>query len=919
MHRPIVLAAGLALGVCFAASARAGYLNGVATRDGIDVIAVGDSGVVFRSVDGGRQYLRSTHGTAPLRAVTANGGTIVMVGDAGTIVRSGDSGVTWSTSIAPGAPALVTVAAPTSAIVYAAGAGGALFKSIDAGATWSSLPSGTGATIRRLRFLDATHGWEVGDAGTIRSTADGGATWNPATLVTPNALLTIDQLGARVWAGGAEGTCWKSSDAGASWTPVDLKIDSRSDVRAVALAGADSVFVAGGGGFIRRSVDDGATWTFPRHDLMGDLTDAVFLGARGWVTSSASPAVLRTWDRGDTWSFADSTVISRGWALKQPLQAGSMRGSAFGINPVHRNTLYAALGSRFYVSRDDGESWTQFAVLPGTGTKVNAMVVSPKDSLKITCTTSAPQQVIWTSNGGATWTTGLVKGFGEYGIPLAIDPDHPDTLFFGGDNSVLQRSTDFGHTWHDWGTKTFRSPCEVVVLPDADSANVVVGDGITASGNGDLWRSTDGGLTFTDQLTTLGSEIPGMAVGRLAPHRLFATNWSVGGVNTTTDAGLTWTQTQTTGSTWGADVCKEDPNVVIYGVYSGGLSYLSLDGGATFQTTIIFGSNYSFYARDRGCILAEQGGGLYKMTSSYAYAGVTAQSTTLLSPAGGESWQAGSVHDVTWSATNVPVVRIQYRASAADAWTTLSDQPGYAGRWSWTVPDDATISAEIRVTDATDAWPVSTSSDFTVIAPRLALAPASPWSLGSTPTGTVHSDTLHLANSGTGTVTVSQVVSDRAEFYPARTSFTIPAGGSDTLSICFAPSVSGPDTAHFTVTADDRVAPHLFTVTAQATFNVGVGNDVPTTFALWQSHPNPFATSTLIHYGLPRASTVSLEVFDLQGHRVRTLVNGLEPPGVHRVEFAARASDGSRLRAGVYFYRLRAGGFTATRKMLLLD
>ena len=53
--------------------------------------------------------------------------------------------------------------------------------------------------------------------------------------------------------------------------------------------------------------------------------------------------------------------------------------------------------------------------------------------------------------------------------------------------------------------------------------------------------------------------------------------------------------------------------------------------------------------------------------------------------------------------------------------------------------------------------------------------------------------------------------------------------------------------------------------------------------------------------------------------RVRTIASGLQAAGVHRVEFEPTGGDGRRLHAGVYFYRLRAGGFTANRKMLLLD
>jgi hypothetical protein len=93
---------------------------------------------------------------------------------------------------------------------------------------------------------------------------------------------------------------------------------------------------------------------------------------------------------------------------------------------------------------------------------------------------------------------------------------------------------------------------------------------------------------------------------------------------------------------------------------------------------------------------------------------------------------------------------------------------------------------------------------------------------------------------------------------------------------------------------------------------------VPRAFALGQNMPNPFARSTAIQYALPVEAFVTLEVFDLHGHRVATLVRGIQPPGRYTVPFGANRSDRERLGSGVYFYRLQAGGHSVTRKMLRL-
>jgi hypothetical protein len=88
---------------------------------------------------------------------------------------------------------------------------------------------------------------------------------------------------------------------------------------------------------------------------------------------------------------------------------------------------------------------------------------------------------------------------------------------------------------------------------------------------------------------------------------------------------------------------------------------------------------------------------------------------------------------------------------------------------------------------------------------------------------------------------------------------------------------------------------------------------VPLAFELDQNYPNPFNPSTIIQYMLPQSGHVTLEVFDLLGRSVRTLVSGEQGFGPHSVRF-----DGTGLASGVYFYRLKAAGLTLTKKLVLL-
>lgn len=97
-------------------------------------------------------------------------------------------------------------------------------------------------------------------------------------------------------------------------------------------------------------------------------------------------------------------------------------------------------------------------------------------------------------------------------------------------------------------------------------------------------------------------------------------------------------------------------------------------------------------------------------------------------------------------------------------------------------------------------------------------------------------------------------------------------------------------------------------------FAVEVTLDVPETYALMQNYPNPFNPETTLRYQLAESGNVKLEVYDVLGRKVATLVDGRQEAGRYAIKFNAAAYG---LASGIYFYRLQAGTFVETKKMLL--
>jgi aminopeptidase N len=92
----------------------------------------------------------------------------------------------------------------------------------------------------------------------------------------------------------------------------------------------------------------------------------------------------------------------------------------------------------------------------------------------------------------------------------------------------------------------------------------------------------------------------------------------------------------------------------------------------------------------------------------------------------------------------------------------------------------------------------------------------------------------------------------------------------------------------------------------------------PESYVLHQNYPNPFNMQTIIQYELPEPGMVTLEVYNVLGQRIATLAHGRQEAGSHSVPWNGKSENGLDAASGVYFYRLQAGSFTQTQKMVLL-
>ena len=848
----------------------------VHSPNGVDVWAVGNGGAIFHSFDGGVTWTSTTQGAATLRAVYTMGPRVWIAGDNGTFYESTDGGSTWSNQTLAGGASLRAIAFSNAQTGWVAGNSGTILKTSDSGSSWIQQSSSTSQPINDLIFTDAQIGYAVGNAATFLKTTNGGASWvSIAPVGWTRDIFSVSAAGQSVYVAGADGFCHESTDGGTTWNQLNFKTDTNVDVNGVFALSSTSAYFVGGGGFIRSTTDAGASYSYGIHQMHAKLNNVFFYTTtNGWACSEKNNAILRTTDAGVTWQLPQGTTVNYQWVNK--FSGGSI-GNTFMVNPMNKNIIYVVMGSTVYMSGDRGESWTTTATIAGGGSTWS-FYVSPRDTNIWIAATSGTggKGVRRTTNHGATWTTPILRNFTSYGMPLESDPDNPETVIFAaegtgsGPDGILYISRDFGANWDTLAHTSFRSPCDIVIVPG--NTNLwYVGDGVTGSGQAQMWRSTDYGHNWTSIYSSNSSEIPMIAVSRLRNTYAFATAWSGTSYTKSTNAGVTWASIASTSSTWGNDIAKDDPNVVIYGTYGGSTSYLSTNAGASFVSTTLSGSNSGILAYDRATILAHQaGGGVWKYNISYIVPVTNAQVLTLISPDGGENWSYNSVRNITWSAGNITNVRIEYKTSSAGAWQTIAASVvGSLGTYAWTIPNTPTTQARVRISDASDATPVdSSNADFSITVANISTQGSLVF--GNVSVGHTRSDTIRISNPGTGPLVVTSVTTGTAFFTPGRTSFTIAPGASDTLSVTFAPAATQGYTDTLRINSNAVGSPSKVMLNGTGTLAATVSVLVPNGGEVWQvgTIHNITWSSTLL-------TEVNLFYLSLPGTRWRSIATNV--------------------------------------------
>jgi photosystem II stability/assembly factor-like uncharacterized protein len=752
-----------------------------------------------------------------------------------------------------------------------------------------------------------------------------------------------------IWVGTASGGLWVSRTAGRGvwaweYVPTGFPI---LGVSSIAVAPDDSNTIYIGTGEVYNYQETGYGFTYRP--------------TRG----SYGIGILKTTDGGASWTK------SLDWTYNQTRGVQVVR-----INPLNPNTVWAGTTEGTFKSIDAGASWSQV----DTTVMVMDLAITPTDTnvVFIGCgDLYSPRYGVYrTMDNGASWeqlTNGLPNEFGGK-ILLHIAQASPNIVYASIGNGTssqdgatwLCRSTDSGDTWTVQSTQDY-SRWQGWFSHDV-AASPVDPDYVIAIGI-DTWRSTTGGTNLTQ--VSYG----GMPYGRppqggpegppeyvhsdkhdivfhpTDPDMIyFATD---GGVFRSTDGGDTFEGCngglQTVQFYQGFSTSQQDPFFSIGGLQDNGT--IIYDG--LLQWSRVLGGDGSFTGisalDDNTMYGSSQYLNLYKSTDrgedwDYLRQPPNIGDTPFIAPYilgvdnpdiiyAGRSYVFKSTNaGDSWSTTNsgqeldgnvLLAFAISHQTSDVVYATTAptSTRAGifrtFDGGGSWdnitgTLPDRYMV--DVAVDPTNDAYVYVALSGFGTSHLFMSDDFGTSWQdigdgLLDVPTSAVLVDPVFSDRIYVGNDLGVYVSLDRGLTWSSYNE-----GLPDAVLVL--------DMVTSITDGKIRLATHGNGAYQRDMITDPVGLEpetvqIPRTFHLRQNYPNPFNPLTLISYELPAETDVSLTIYNVSGQRVRTLVSGRQSTGTHKVQWDGRDERGNQVSSGVYLYRLEAGSFSETRKMLL--
>lgn len=666
---------------------------------------------------------------------------------------------------------------------------------------------------------------------------------------------------------GNNGTLLKSTDGGDRWF---ILPSPRVDDLAIYFINAERGFAAGTAGKLFKTTDGGNTWTEKYTNTSEPLTSIYFIDENtGFIAGGGyqKSILIKTTDGGESWSPAalpDNTISISSIKFFSPL-VGYISGN---INIIYKTT-------------DGGTTWKPIGSTGTTNWLRKLYFLSGTTGFVLgEDQFNLDSQILRTTDGGSNWN--IVYTYKAYNKINSICFYNNSSGYAAGDSGLLLKTTDSGKTWNKLNSG-ISSNIAVVLCGSENVFNLATFDYI---GTSSVYRTTDGGITFKSLINAPANPKHLVSISFPDENNGFAGGYE-GTIFKTTDAGLNWV------------LKKPDPPYYIDELYfintSVGLAGANGDSTLIIKTTD-GGETWKMVHTQKGLWVTS----LYFPDNNTGYC-TTYDGIILKTTDQGDTWFQSAKGNFLWLESSFfkdkdtgfvggfsssPII-LRTMNGGAD-WDTIYKCPdnsglgfssiqfinetGYAVNHSG--PMIKTADGGMTWSEITPSWPYMFRKASFIDADN-GYAVGYPGKIYRTRDGGI---TWFMEASG---------VTNLLNIYFSKNGSAFAVGYWGTILKYNPSSPSG--------------------------MNEESESILPGRYTLSQNYPNPFNPSTTINYSVSAAGLVTLIVYDILGRESAVLVNECKEPGTYKVQFNASA-----LTSGVYIYRLKAGPYEQSRKLIYL-
>ncbi|MDO8737310.1 MAG: YCF48-related protein [Thermoleophilia bacterium] len=527
--------------------------------------AVGDYASIWKTSDGGTtwtdQHINITPAFSPpydtspptFRAVhffDANNG--VTVGDGFTFYTS-NGGATWAKGNGTGTSNLSSVQMLNTTTAVAVGSSGVVYKTINGGVNWTAKTSNTTANLSAVAFSGSSNGYAVGGdaSGRILRTTDGGETWTPNTASGPiSTVLTSVALpgGTNLVTTGSGGNIRKNAvniwadpiDTVASGLAAMTSGTSNMMISASFAPGSATGYVGGAAGLVLASTDSGSTWS-PKNggDALSNFSSSFVTDLNGW-TVGENGTVNHTTNGGGSWS-SDNAGIASNVALHGVNFRNASLGFAVGVILGSPNVAKAY--------KYNSGTWSEMDLVTPGGASYLSSVKMSDDTNGFAV---GEEGVIMQTADGTTWTKSVPSATyslnsvdttaSTNGWAVGSAPCPTGCATGQGSKGIILKYS--GGNWNSPATiKTNVNFFTSIDMVDATYGWAVGYNSYSSGGStvttGRVYKTTDGGLTWTEQTSPTSKLIAGVTMlntttgylvadeGRIGKYNGLAGTWSI--------------------------------------------------------------------------------------------------------------------------------------------------------------------------------------------------------------------------------------------------------------------------------------------------------------------------------------------------------------------------------------------------------